>query len=372
MMIKNILKVIKNISFFGLILLVFACVDDDDNGNVIEGTNSIINYMDKNPRFSLFEEVINKAGLAGVLDGNAGTLTLLAPNNTAVEAYLATTTFNSVDDIPEDFALNLVNYHLLETVNASESFVTGYLKTLSNVPLTDSTETSLNILVNNENLVKFNGYIGFVEADIEVDNGILHEIDGVLALPTLKTFLEADSNLTPFYQEGISSNSEFASVVNSTENHTVIVPSADAFTAYWDNANLSAEETTRFFNYTLQDSLNLTEDYLSGYIQTLAKVNFNNQEEFLSLYLNKQVGLLFNGTSTITVQDIVTTNGVLHVVDEVLTIPTLADFVLADFEIQTLEDAFLRDDLATEDYLGTLSNSENTNVPITIFVRIVP
>lgn len=366
MMNKFILKITKLLFLSVIITTVFAC-DDDDN-RIIEGTNSIVNYMEREPRFSLFHELVVRTELDAVLDGNSGTYTILAPNNNAVETYLAENSFGSIQEIPEDLAFDLVYYHLLETINTQESFTTGYLRTLSEIPVTDTTTTNLSLLVNTaNNEVRFNGDTEFVNANIEVDNGMMHEINKMMALPSLETFMQADSNLTPFYTEALANNTDFQGYLSSEDYHTILVPSADNFTNFWSNNSFTSAEAEQFFNYYVQDSLNITSRVNQGYINTKASVNLDNEEKTLPIYLNTQVGLLLNNTSSITVQDIVTTNGVIHSLDEVITLPTLADFMYADLELTTFVEAISRDDMTTENYLERLNNTNSTNSPFTIF-----
>ena len=367
MMNRIILKVTKLLFLLSIIVLVFSCVDDDDNGNVIEGTNSIINYMEKNPRFSLFYDLVVRAELDAALDGNSGTYTLLAPNNDAVQAYLTENSLSGISDIPQDLAFDLVYYHLLETINTQESFTTGYLKTLAETPLTDSTATNLSLLVTTDTDVKFNGNTQFVNPDIEVDNGIMHEIDKMMGLPSVETFMLIDENLTPFYNEAISSSSLFQTQVTSEEKHTFLIPSADMFTTFWENTDYTSAEKEQLFNYHVQDSLKLNSDLMAGYQTTMATTTINGEEKNLSIYLNKDVGLLYNGISSITVQDIVGTNGVIHTLDEVITLPTLADFITADLQLNTLVEALSRDDVSTENYFERLNNTNTTNSPYTVF-----
>ena len=371
MMNKIILKVTKIVPLFLFLLLMVSCVDDDDNGNVIEGNNSIIEYIAKNPEYSLFQQLIEKANYDAALDGNSGSLTILAPNNEAMETYFQANNISGIEEITEAEAFSLVRYHLLETITYEENFVTGYLKTLSAVPLTDSTETNLNLLINaQEDNVRFNGNVEFTQTDIEVDNGLFHEINGVLGLPTLETFLEADINLSPFYEAALQNNAEIINEFTSEENKTLFIPSADLFTTYWENANLSSDEINQFFSYHALDGLMITSRLKTGYTNTLATLNINNEEKALSLYVNKEVGLLLNGTASITVQDIVTTNGVIHALSDVLTLPTLTDFINADNDLNTLVEAFNREDIVSEDYLGRLATMNDSQTPYTVFAPI--
>ncbi len=370
MMNKIILKVTKIVPLFLFLILMVSCVDDDDNGNVIEGNNSIIEYIAKNPEYSLFQQLIEKANYDAALDGNSGNLTILAPNNEAMEAYFQANNISGIEEITEEEAFSLVRYHMLETITYEQNFVTGYLKTLSAVPLTDSTETNLNLLVDAQENIRFNGNVEFVETDIEVDNGMFHEINGVLGLPTLETFLEADSNLSPFYDAALQNNAEIVNEFTSEENKTLFIPSADLFTTYWENANLSPDEVNQFFSYHALDGLMISSRLETGYTNTLATASVDNEEKPLSLYVNKEVGLLLNGTATITIQDIVTTNGVIHTLSEVLTLPTLTDFINADGDLTTLVEAFNREDIVTEDYLGRLADTNDAQMPYTVLAPI--
>lgn len=89
--------------------VLFSCQDDDDNGNVIEGNNSIINYLQKNDQYSSIAQAVIKAGYEGTLDGNSGVYTFFAPDNEAMNLYFSNQGISGVDALSQEQAQQLVN-----------------------------------------------------------------------------------------------------------------------------------------------------------------------------------------------------------------------------------------------------------------------
>ena len=99
----------------------------------------------------------------------------------------------------------------------------------------------------------------------------------------------------------------------------------------------------------------------SGYTNSLA-VGPNNTN--LSLYFNTTDGVKFNGISSVSSADIEASNGVVHVIDKVIGLPTIVDFAVSNPNFSTLVTALTREDL-TFDYVGALSNTSSD--PFTVF-----
>ena len=99
----------------------------------------------------------------------------------------------------------------------------------------------------------------------------------------------------------------------------------------------------------------------SGYTNSLA-VGPNNTN--ISLYFNTTDGVKFNGISSVSSADIEASNGVVHVVDKVIGLPTIVDFAVSNPNFSTLVTALTREDL-TFDYVGALSNASSD--PFTVF-----
>jgi len=102
----------------------------------------------------------------------------------------------------------------------------------------------------------------------------------------------------------------------------------------------------------------------AGYTTTNAS---NTDGDNLSLFFNTTGGVTFNGVSTVSTADVEASNGIVHIVDAVIGLPTVVTFATADPNFSTLVAALTRDDL-TFDYVTTLSTPAGTSpAPFTVF-----
>lgn len=100
----------------------------------------------------------------------------------------------------------------------------------------------------------------------------------------------------------------------------------------------------------------------AGYSTTNAT---NADGDNLSLYFNTSDGVVFNGISSVTAADVTASNGVVHVVDAVIGLPTVVTIAAADPTFGTLVAALTQEGLET-DFLSVLSSSD-TLAPFTVF-----
>ena len=80
------------------------------------------------------------------------------------------------------------------------------------------------------------------------------------------------------------------------------------------------------------------------------------------MYVNTTNGVTLNGTSQVTQADIAADNGIVHVVNEVIGLPSVVTFATADNTFSTLVAALTRSDLTT-DFVSVLSGAG----PFTVF-----
>lgn len=374
MKMQNIL--IKNKFFILLLCLIgFVSCESDDNSQLISGTNSIVDYLKAQPNFSLFSKAVQRVGLEGTLDGNAGTYTVLVPDDEAMQAYLQTHQYNSVEAVPMTKLTRLVNYHILEVLTPESNFVTGYLTTLARLPINDSVNVNLSLYVNAEDSLTFNDIAHIVDADIAVDNGVLHEINHTLALPTLQTFMAADDNLKPYYEllTAPEVQTDFDNILADTTRHyTFLTPNALAVEAFesGEGSQLSPEEREAIYHYQWLDTMYTSKMIKTGYMATHAHETYSGNDQALSLYVNTETGVLLNGKAGIAVADLMTINGNIQVIDSVLTLPTLATFVKADTEFDVFATQLVRDDQQGNAYMSILNASTattNSEAPLTVF-----
>jgi uncharacterized surface protein with fasciclin (FAS1) repeats len=89
----------------------------------------------------------------------------------------------------------------------------------------------------------------------------------------------------------------------------------------------------------------------------------------MSIYINTDNGVTFNGVSSVTTADVVASNGIVHIVDNVIGLPTVVTFALADPNFEILVQALTRDDL-TMDFVGLLNSSTSPPTPLTVFAPV--
>lgn len=122
---------------------------------------------------------------------------------------------------------------------------------------------------------------------------------------------------------------------------TVLAPTNTAFSSFLTSAgfaNLEAVPTEVLTQILLNHVVSGRVDAAPlinlqrNYLQTLADGPNSSK---LSLYFDAVDGITFNGLSTVTQGDVLAENGIIHIVDQVISLPTLDTFISADdnFEV---------------------------------------
>ena len=152
---------------------------------------------------------------------------------------------------------------------------------------------------------------------------------------------------------------------------TVLAPTNEAFETFLTaNGFMSLSEVPTdilsniLLNHVITGTVTSTNlaDAGSGYSTTNAT---NMDGDNLSLYFDTSSGVTFNGVSSVATADIVASNGIVHVVDEVIGLPTVVTFAVSNPALSTLVAALTRDDL-TEDLVSILSTTDEPS-PFTVF-----
>ncbi|NRD24147.1 fasciclin domain-containing protein [Winogradskyella litoriviva] len=157
---------------------------------------------------------------------------------------------------------------------------------------------------------------------------------------------------------------------------TVFAPTNEAFADLLaatglDLDNLSTAEEALVRNILLNhviigETINSTAlvNAGSGYTNTGAT---GPNGENLSLYFNTTNGVVLNGVSTVNNADNTASNGIVHIVNEVIGLPTIATFATSNPALSTLVDALVYADSGTPTvpYIDTVSDA--TAGPFTVF-----
>ncbi len=152
--------------------------------------------------------------------------------------------------------------------------------------------------------------------------------------------------------------------LNGSGALTVFAPTNAAFTNFLSAngfANLDAVPVDVLTNTLLNHVINAEKkaaDLSTGYLKTLATYSSNN----LSVYVNTASGVILNGGAKVVTADVEASNGVIHVVDAVIAIPTVVTFAVSNPDFSILVAALTRPDLSTN-YATVLSGTG----PFTVF-----
>ena len=319
---KNLLKLKRVLAVMFLIIMGISC-DNDDNTTTPVMDNSITGIASSNADFSILVEALTKADLAATLKGD-GPFTVFAPTNAAFTAFLKTTPYTTIKDVPTPVLTQILLNHVVSGKVKSTDLTTGYIKTLAKGGA--SSTNTLSMYVNISSGVKLNGGAKVVTADIMATNGIIHAVDAVIGLPTIVDHAVANPNFSKLVA-ALTYNpaSGFAGTLSGTTNSpfTVFAPTNDAFDAFLTETEYSELAAI---------PENVLEKTLKYHVVTGANVQSTQltNDQVVPTFSGQNVTVKFTPTRLLDVSarncniiavDVQCSNGIIHVLDKVL-LPT--------------------------------------------------
>jgi transforming growth factor-beta-induced protein len=300
------------------------------------GQTTVVDIVVNSADHTTLEAAVIAAGLADDLSG-AGPFTVFAPTDAAFAALPAGTIDALLADPTGDLA-DILLYHVLGASVKSTDLTNGQTATTLLGKDITVTINANGVFINNAKVTV---------ADIMADNGVVHVIDAVL-LPPRITVVDIIVN-SPVHKtlETLVIAAGLADDLSGDGPFTVFAPTDEAF------ANAPAGfvealhedptgELARFLLYhvvhgTLKSDLLI--EGMSG--TTMAGRDF---------YVTVNANGIFVNNSKVIVTDIMTDNGVVHVVDAVM-IPekfTVVDIVVKRVDLTILESAVVAAGLADD------------------------
>lgn len=322
-----------------------ACSDDDDNNAPADaGAQSVLEIAVENENTTTLEAAVLAANpdIAALLGGD-DELTVFAPTDAAFEALLADLGIDAETLLGNTELLNAVlPYHVLATsvgevkaeaaVSVAQSPVPQNLVATvngENVALSISQESGQDVLYVNTSRV--------TDPDVDATNGVVHIIDKVL-LPPPSDLSDTDSTIgeivTALANPEGDTEAEFTTLLaalgtdgasellaaasNADATLTVFAPTDAAFAALAEELGVTSEELLANPNLPgilKQHILSTTVGSLTAYasnggtVTTLAGNNLN---------VDIQDNALVIEGSTVIEADVEASNGVIHVIDEVI------------------------------------------------------
>ena len=310
--------------------------------SILSISQTVVDIVVDSDDHETLEAAVIEADLVGTLSGD-GPFTVFAPTDAAFE-LIDSGVLNALLAKPEGSLTDILLYHVLEGDIESSDLSDG---------MTASTilgeDISVSIVGDD---VFINGAMVTV-ANIPATNGVVHVLDAVL-LPEVFPSSVADVVIGSDDHETLEAavvEADLAATLSGAGAFTVFAPTDDAF-AMINSGVLDAliadpsGSLTDILLYHVVDGVVISGDLMDGG----TAMSLLGEDLDISL----MDGSAFIDGAMVTVADIVTANGVVHVIDAVMlpeVFPTsVAEVVINSDDHETLEAAVIEADLA-----GTLS-----------------
>lgn len=265
----------------------------------------VVQTLVADPEESTLVSLVTQAGLASAL--SSGTYTIFAPTNDAFGKVPQAT----LDSLNADTTAlgNLLKYHVI-----TGAVRKGDLRNEQMVTTLSGQQLRVNIYSHN-NVVTVEG-VPVSHFDTLADNGVIHTMSGVLMPPT-GSIVDTVVNNNAF--STLLSAVQQAGLVQTLQgNHlTVFAPTNDAFNNMRDNdlqrILANHEVLTEVLTYHVVDHTL----YSAGLYNREIPHSADSHHDRLLINVGNS-GVTINHAATVTQADISTTNGVVHVIDDVL------------------------------------------------------
>jgi uncharacterized surface protein with fasciclin (FAS1) repeats len=304
---------LKFLGLFAFIaILSTSCSDDDDNGN--NNPSSISEIAAANANLSILVDALERTNLVSTLDAS-GSYTVFAPTNAAFTTFLEATPYSSVDEVPVDVLTQILLNHVIATeYDATSLPADGYIKTLGKGSA--STTNTLSMYVKKTGgIVTLNGISDVASANIEADNGIIHVVDAVIGLPTVVDHAVANTSFSTL--TGLLSSANLVTTLDGTAGSpfTVFAPNDAAFTTF-ENENpgtlgsLTPAQVSSVLLYHVVGGANV--------LSTGIPASATSLETGILQFSGTTITDEANRQTNIIATDVQASNGVIHVVNNVL------------------------------------------------------
>lgn len=299
-----------------LTVLLFACKEEENNDEAM----NIVELAQENADLSILVDAVTQAGYADVLSGD-GPFTVFAPTNQAFQDLLdSDPTWNSLSDIPSDVLESVLLFHVLNGKVMAADLADGYANTLSTGPNSEA----ISLQINTQGGVTFNGNAMPMSTDIEASNGVVHVIDRVMLPPSLVNLALNNSEFTSLVAALTDSRhtTNYVSVLSSQGPFTVFAPTNQAFQDLLDSnpawssiADIDIATLEAVLNYHVVNGANVQSDELTD---NQMVTMFSGGDITIDLTNGVNLETTSGQSVSVAAADVQGTNGVVHVIGEVL------------------------------------------------------
>lgn len=308
-----------------LSLLFAVSCDDDDEIFIAPSDNTVLDAVLADPNFSTLRDAVVLTNLEATLSNPTVELTVFAPDNDAFEDFLDDNNFNSLGDVPVATLENLLLNHVVAGEVTSSMLTTGYVKTQA----TNDDGDNLDVFVNIGSQILVNE-AAVSQADVQVDNGVIHVMDDVINFSTVLSLAAQNDDFSNLeaaiaQEDGVN----FFGLGDMSATFTVLAPSDEAFDNLIDedpndgiddiNDVLGLSNLTDILTYHVVSGTALRADDIVD--DDDINPVFNNPNSSFSISTASGTPVITDARGrniNIVVTNVTGINGVVHVVDNVL------------------------------------------------------
>ena len=332
----------------GMVTLLSGCdlFDDDDDAvevvipPVVEPAPEPVTVVDtavSNGNFTTLVAALQATGLDATLDDATGNFTVFAPTDAAFELLGQDTIDALLNDT--DTLSQILTYHVLDSQVDSAAAIGAAGTTVATV-----NGASVGLSLSGDNLLVNTSTVTTV--DIMTDNGIIHVIDAVLMPP-----MPTDASSQTIAEVAVG-NPDLSTLVTALQTADLVGALSDPdaqFTVFAPTNAAFAMIDPALLEAILADSDALSAILLQHVVSGAAVDAVNafalsgTSVETMSgamvpIQINPETNALTVGGANVTVTDIQTANGIVHVIDMVIVgdveLPTPATSSIVDVAVE--------------------------------------
>ncbi len=310
--------VMKNIyTTNGVIHVIDAVVVGDVD--VPAPAMSLVDVASANDSFTTLVSALQATGLDSTLANLDSNFTVFAPSDAAFAKLPAGT----LDSLSNDQLTDILLYHVLPGKVLADRAITLAQSAENTVETANGDNVSLSFV---DSMLYVNG-AKVSAADVMADNGVIHVIDNVIIPPAMM-----DAPTQNIVEVALADPDNFSTLVdaltvadlvttlsNEEATFTVFAPTNAAFEAVDPDAlaallaDIEALTTVLLTHVVSDASLSSLDAYAAN-----GKMLTTASGKTVEVSVDADSGALIIGGATVVISDVVTTNGVIHVIDTVI------------------------------------------------------
>ncbi|EEY16070.1 beta-Ig-H3/fasciclin [Verticillium alfalfae VaMs.102] len=300
--------------------------------------------LSQTPELSTLNSLLATVPQVGQMLSTANGITILAPSNQAFDKFMRDHPDQAQMSNNPQAVTALLQYHVvMGTVMSNQlSAQPVFGQTLLNAPFANVTggqRVELSLVDNRAMILSGYKQMSMVTtADVQFTGGVVHIVDTVLAVPGSPARTAVDMGLTS--AAGALGRAQLVDAVNAMRDVTIFAPSNAAFRAIGATADqLQPQQLGAVLQYHVLDRQVLFSSMLAQ-----ARAAGGQQGTMLRtlsgamVSVRMQDGSVFVNSARVIMADVITSNGVVHVLDNVLN--PAATQLTPDMSRQTQAPAF--------------------------------